>query len=287
MKALFIVNPNSGPAWKKLPKAHKERIDATAGVELAFTEHAGHAREMAHQAVEENCERVIAIGGDGTVHEIGTALIGSNTALGVVPMGSGNGYARSMGIPLKAAQAIEHALSATPKAVDTGKANNTPFLGVAGWGFDALVAHKFAEGKGRGLVNYVKTSISEFSNYEAANFEISIGDEQIQQNAFAVVAANTPEYGNNARISPNSNPMDGLLELVIIDPLKAQDIPGMSARLFSGNIHESKFTKVMQAEQFMVSTQKEMAHLDGEPIFLERETQVMIDPASLLVLSGD
>lgn len=202
-------------------------------------------------------------------------------------MGSGNGYARSMGIPLKVDKAIDHALTAEPRSVDTGMVNGYPFLGVAGWGFDALVAHKFAETRGRGLINYVKTSMVEFGKYKAAKFKISVGDEKIKQKAFAVVAANTPEYGNNARISPDSEPDDGLLELVIVDPLKAVDMADMTRRLFTGQMLGSKFVKMLRAESFKVNTKKEMAHLDGEPIFLERKTIVKVVPSSLFVLRGN
>lgn len=286
MKALFIVNPVSGPKWKKLPEAWRQKIDGLAGVELVETKYAGHASEMANQAAKEGCQSVIAVGGDGTVHEIGTALIGSKTALGVVPLGSGNGYARSMHIPLKVDQAIAHALGAEPKPMDTGTVNGIPFLGVAGWGFDALVAHRFAETKGRGLANYVRTSVQQFKSYKAAKFKITVNDEEIKQRAFAVVAANTQEYGNNARISPNSIPNDGLLELVVIDPLKAAAMPDMATRLFTGNLLGSKHVRVIQTKNFKVKTKKEMAHLDGEPVFLERKTEVQIVPQSLMVLAG-
>lgn len=286
MKALFIVNPVSGPKRKKLPQTWRDRIIGTPGVELVETTHAGHASELAKQAARAGCPRVVAIGGDGTVHEVGTALLHSKTALGVVPLGSGNGYARSMNIPLKVDQAIDHALTAEPEPMDTAKVNEIPFLGIAGWGFDALVAHRFAEAPGRGLVNYVRTSVEQFKGYKAAKFKITVNGDSFKQRAFAVVAANTSEYGNNAQISPHSVPNDGLLELVIIDPIKAVAMPDMTTRLFTGNLLGSKHVRVIQAKRFKVKTKKEMAHLDGEPVFLERKTEVSVVPGSLLVLAG-
>lgn len=287
MKALFVINPASGPKWKKLSQGSIEKIAKTPLVDIIETTHPGHAAELAKMAIEEKCESVIAVGGDGTVHEIGTALIGSETALGIIPLGSGNGYARSMGIPLNVDKAIDHALKVPPQKMDTGLVNERAFLGVAGWGFDALVAHRFAETKGRGFLNYVRTSIQQFKKYQESEYLISINDEEIHQKAFAVIAANTPEYGNKACISPNSMSNDGLLELVIVDPLKAADLPDMTRRLFSGNILGSEYVRMIRSDQFEMRTKNGTAHLDGEPIFLEKELLVKVLPASLNVLSGN
>jgi len=287
MKALFVVNPVSGPKWKNLPKAMMEKIINTPRVEIIETKHAGHASELAKMAIGEKCESVIAVGGDGTVHEIGTALIGSETALGIIPMGSGNGYARSMGIPLNIEKAIEHALNAKSKRMDTALVNDRPFLGVAGWGFDAVVAHRFAELKRRGFANYVKTSMRLVLKYKANAYQIEVNGGQIDQKAFSVIAANTSQFGNNAQVSPGSVPNDGLLELVIVDPLKLRYIPGMTRRMFNGSIERSKFVRIIKASEFKIRTENKMAHLDGEPIFLDKEIVVKVVPASLLVLAGN
>lgn len=286
MKALFVVNPVSGPKWKNLPKAMLDKISNTPRVEIVETTHAGHATELAKMAIGENCESVIAVGGDGTVHEIGAALIGSEVALGIIPMGSGNGYARSMGIPLHIENAVELALNKAPERMDTATVNDRPFLGIAGWGFDALVAHRFAELKGRGFANYIMTSMRLVRTYKASAYHIEVNGDQMDQKAFSVIAANTPQFGNNARVSPGSIPNDGLLELVIVEPLKLRYIPAMTLRMFNGSIERSKFVRILKATEFTIRTEKGMAHLDGEPIFLDKEVVVKVVPASLLVLAG-
>ena len=158
---LFLVNPKSGVSSKRrVPQMVEQYIDRSRyDVTVCYTRYVGHAYELAKDAVERGIDVVVAVGGDGTVNEVGRALVHTGTAMGVVPCGSGNGFARHLGIPIGVKKALEFINAAEPVDVDYGKINGHPFFCSCGMGFDAVVSNDFAKGKSRGMLNYIRHSL--------------------------------------------------------------------------------------------------------------------------------
>ena len=241
-KILFLINPISGTQLKEhLPGMIKDLIDASIfDVEIVITKYKGEASEIVRQKLLANYRYFVAVGGDGTVNEIAKELINSRGILGIIPIGSGNGLARHLQIPLQPKKAIQIINNLKHQAIDYGLINKTPFFCTCGVGFDALIGDKFAQCKGRGLTNYVKTTIREYFNYKPEMYQITIDDERtIKRQAFLITFANGSQYGNNAYIAPHADICDGKLDICIISPFKLYNAPGIGIRLFAKNIHAS------------------------------------------------
>ena len=179
-KILFLINPISGTKYKgHLPGLINEMIDKNIfDAEVIITKYKGEATEIVERKLTENCRYFVAVGGDGTVNEIAKVLINTPATMGIIPVGSGNGLARHLKIPLKPGRAIQTINNLKNQAIDVGVINNTPFFCTCGVGFDALIGDKFAQSKGRGLSNYVKTTISEFFNYQPEMYHITVDNEE-------------------------------------------------------------------------------------------------------------
>ena len=285
---LVIVNPLSGT----LPLTQKEGLRAFIMAEatrqqfhadMVFTTHAGHATELAAQATRQGIRRVLVMGGDGTINETATALRRTQTALGIVPMGSGNGLARHLGLPMQPQRAVVRALAGKPVLIDSGELNDRPFFCTAGLGFEAYVAHEFAQQPIRGLQTYVRTAYRSFWTYRPAEYRVN--DEPTGP-LFSLTMANAGQFGNNAWIAPTANIADGRLELCQILPFPARMATVLGWHLFRKTLNRSAYwsgTSVTQAT--VQSNAPLLAHADGEPLLLPGNScTVRVLPGSLLVL---
>lgn len=281
----FIVNPISG--GKKVHQSIVELIDNQLDKHLylpkiCYTEFAGHATKIAADAVKNNIPIVVAIGGDGTVNEVGKALIHTKTALGIIPTGSGNGLARELEIPMKATKAIESLNTPVSKIIDVCYANEVPFFCTAGIGFDAHCADIFSKMKGRGLLNYVKIGFSEFWKYKPLKCVFGANDFDI----FSITFGNARQFGNNAFITPSAIIDDGIIDCTIIGPPTTWQALPMIVQLFNGNIHSSELSENYRGTKFKVSTEQNcLIHYDGEPLQLNtNELIISISEKSLRVI---
>jgi YegS/Rv2252/BmrU family lipid kinase len=277
----FIYNPNAG---SKSPKQRGKIITLLNSVHnsmLLVTSKPLEAIALAQTAINNKAEKIIAVGGDGTINEVATTLIGSNIPLGIIPIGSGNGLARHLNIPLTPVQALQKALQNNNSLIDVGFINERPFFCTAGIGFDAEVAHQFAKQNKRGLINYIKATIITLFRYKP----ISTNTEGINQQLFSLTIANANQFGNNAFISPLSNIQDGNIEIVKILPLNYWNALLVGIKLFLKKIRNSKNIQVQTITNAIIEYQKGMPmHLDGEAIFTEAaKLNISIRPASLLV----
>ena len=281
----FVMNLKSGTTTPVKKNKIKALISKLPDCELIFTEYVGHATEIAQQAVAEGIERVVAIGGDGTVNEVGKGLIGSETALGIVPIGSGNGLARHLKIPLKTEKAIQFALHQTLAEIDVCFLNEIPFFCTAGVGFDAEVANEFAKQQSRGLKTYAKMALKSFRTFKPESYCF---DNQSDKTAFAITFANATQYGNNAMISPKSKIDDGLIEMVVLKPFPFGAAPIIGVRLFRGTLPNSRYIEMESGEKFsLTSTKNFLIHYDGEPLQLNtNEINVTIKKQSLKVIGN-
>ncbi len=285
---LVIINPLSGT----LPPAQKEGLRAFIAAEadrqayqpeVVTTAYPGHATELATQAVERGIRRVLVMGGDGTVNETARALRRTATALGIVPMGSGNGLARHLGLPMNPQKAVVRALAGKPALIDSGELNNHPFFCTAGLGFEAYVAHEFAQQPVRGLQTYIKTAYRSFWSYRPAEY---IVDGKRTGPLFSLTAANAGQFGNNAWIAPTANIADGRLELCQIKPFPARMATVLGWQLFRKSLNRSVYWSGRPMQEATIQSNAPLlAHADGEPLTLPGNAcTVRVLPSSLLVL---
>lgn len=287
MKCLFVVNERSGPRRKidvaRIIREHCER--GQVPFELHLCDRKEDLDNVIAHAVRDRYDVMFAVGGDGTVHEVAKRLIGKNVALGIVPTGSGNGFARHVGLPLALEASLTTCSSGRIATIDTASVNGLPFLGIMGAGFDALIAHRFAESTRRGMRTYVKKGLFAFAEYRPGEYEIDVDGETFRRRAFVVAVANSSQYGNNARIAPLASLQDGLLDLVTVENVSLFSAMPLLVRLFNGTIHRSRRAKLTHGKHIVIRRESEApAHLDGEPLMLPAELDVRIVPASLRVL---
>ena len=284
---LAIINPLSGTtsaAQKaRLRDTFLRRADALGyASEAVLTTHPGHATELAAAAVDRGINQVLAIGGDGTINETARSLRRSVTALGIVPIGSGNGLARHLGIPLNPVRAIERALNGRPVVIDSAEINEHPFFCTAGFGFEAHVAHAFAQQPVRGLPTYIRTAFQAFRAYRPGRFVIDGREEDL----FSLTFANAGQFGNNAWMAPTANIADGRLEQCEMRPFPVALTGLLMWRLFNKTLNQSSYWRSRSITQVTVQTDGPLLiHADGEPLtLLSGRAEVWVLPGSLLVL---
>ena len=287
-KIWFIINPISGVRRKDdLPALIASNLDLDKfDYEIQYTEFKGHAIALAKDAINKNIDVVCAVGGDGSVHEVGTALIGSKVLLAIIPIGSGNGLARHMHIPLSVKKAIICINESKEISMDTVLVNNQPFLGVGGYGFDALIAKKFDEHKKRGLWTYVKLILKEFLRYNPINISIDANGQVKKLPVMLCTLANTSEFGNGFIFSPKSDATDGKVELFLLKPFSFWRLPGIALRFIIGRSENSAYTEVLSFDHATIRMTQQLAHYDGEPSTTNGELKIKVIPRSLHILIG-
>lgn len=289
----FIINPISGTGRKNLiPKVINKFLDSEQWAPLiAYTEYPKHATQLAEQYAGLGFDAVVAVGGDGTVNEVATGLVGTQTALGILPIGSGNGFARHLEIPLRVQRAIELLNHSEVIEVDYGLMNDRPFFCTCGTGFDAYIAEKFAQSKKRGFSTYLEHIVKDFFNYESQHYTLHFTtpeneeQQEMETDAFLVTFANANQWGNAAYIAPKASMQDGLLDVAILSKFPLRSVPGLALRLFEKNIDESLYMTTIHANQVTITRQSEAPfHFDGDPITMPAEVNVKIVKDGLKVL---
>jgi len=285
-KILFIINPNSGTQ----PIADiNERIGSLIDysifdVEGVFTERKGHANELAKQAIIDGVNYVIAVGGDGTVNEVASALVHSKVALGIVATGSGNGLARHLKLPGEIDNAIEIINRRTLKFIDSIEINNQYCFNMAGVGFDAHIANEFGKNGVRGLKGYRKLIAKEYFGFTPSNYEIFTPDENVSVTALMVCIANGKQWGNGAIISPKSSISDGVMDICIIQKVPMFILPFTLRKMFNNNLENNKYIRRLKAKQAVIIQKSNLAHIDGEPRDLGTRLDIKVHPSSLNVI---
>jgi len=281
-KIIFIVNPISGAQQKNVIMSHVERaIDSKKyDFEMVKTEYAGHATKIAEEAANCGVNIVCAVGGDGTINETARALVHSNTALAIIPCGSGNGLARHLHIPIDPIRAVELINEGNVSDIDYGKVNDRPFFCICGVGFDAHVSMKFAEAGKRGPITYVENVLKSLKySPREYNLDIYCGEEirNATYKAFLISCANASQYGNNAYIAPHASVRDGFMDVTIIEPFNFLDAPVMALQLFNGTIDKNIRIKTFKCNKLIINRKKADAmHCDGEPLMSDSKVVVEI-----------
>lgn len=286
-KLIFIVNPISGTQSKELilnlldEKIDKERYSW----DVVYTERAGHAIEIAAQAAESKADAVIAIGGDGTINEIGRSLVHTETALGIIPCGSGNGLARHLHIPMEPKKALEIINDGVTDIIDYGKINGTDFFCTCGVGFDAFVSLKFANAGKRGLLTYLEKTLQESLTYQPETYELETEDGSYKYKAFLIACGNASQYGNNAYITPQATITDGLMDVTILEPFTVLDVPSLAFQLFNKTIDQNSRIKTFRCKKLRIHRSKPgVVHFDGDPMQAEENVDIELIKRGLRVI---
>ncbi|MFC3195999.1 diacylglycerol/lipid kinase family protein [Parapedobacter deserti] len=286
-RILFIVNPISGGKRKKnFEKRALEDLDlAIYDAQFTFTEYPGHARQLGEQAVTDGVDVVVAVGGDGTINEIASALNGTDTVLGIVPEGSGNGLALYLGIPLNERAAVRRLNRFEDMTIDSGTINGLSFFNVAGIGFDASVSDRFANDNIRGPMGYLKAVLSEISTYKPKRYVLDIDGKLFEREAFLISVANSPQYGNNAYVAPQASVTDGILDVCIVHRFPLYTIPMMIFHLFNKTADQSEYVEIIPGKQIRIEREAaDAVHVDGEPKEMDTVLSIAVNPGTLRIL---
>ena len=255
--------------------------------EFLQTEYAGHAHELAREAVNERVDVVVAVGGDGTVNEVASALVNTETVFAVIPCGSGNGLARHQHIPLNIKGAIRVINEGKVRHLDYGTMGDKPFFCTCGVGFDAFVSQKFAEGSKRGFLSYIENTLREGVRYKSESYTIEYEDRIDRQQAFLIACANASQYGNNAYIAPEASMEDGLMDITIIKPFNTILAPQVIMQLFSKSLAVNPHVQMTQASSIRITRPSEgPVHVDGDPLLMGKVIDVKIHRHAFRMIVG-
>jgi len=284
---LFVINPISGGKAKtRIPALIDKYLDKEKfNANFRLTEYVGHATEIVEEAIAKNFEVIVAAGGDGTINEVASKVMQHNKILGVLPLGSGNGLARFLNIPQNLKDAILLLNQLKTDEIDTASFNNKCFFNIAGIGFDAHLSAAFSHDKKRGLAGYMKLALKEVLSYKTETYHLNIDGVEYQRKAFAVSVANSSQYGNNVYISPNASVKDGLLDVCIIKPFSILKLPALSYVLFKGKAETSDLIEIIKGKNIKIVRENDgPVHVDGEPLRMGKEIEVLVKPSSLKVI---
>ncbi len=283
-KALFILNPDAGvqPVNFFLSKELKRRRKELTCIKTFNIDETGI---LINENID-NHEIFIAAGGDGTVHTVASKLVGGNKILGVLPLGSGNGFAKEFGFKLNLRSLLSDINKADSVDIDVIEVNEKLCLNVAGIGLDSFVAHSFHTLKLRGFIPYVWLTLKTFLRLQPFDVKIQIGDEApLNEKLFVLTLANTRQFGNYAFIAPLAKPNDGIIDLVLIRPFPKILGPLFIIRLFTKRINRSKYVVHIQTDkEIIIETDESRFHIDGEPLKITGKVAVRIKREALKVL---
>lgn len=286
-KIAFIINPNSGTINKNhLPEMIQQELDGSVyEPEILFTEYRGHGTRLAARFVEQDFYAVVAVGGDGTVNEIARELRHTNVALGIIPIGSGNGLARHLDIPMNVRKAIQQLNHSERIQMDYGLVNDQPFFCTCGTGFDAYVSMEFAKGQKRGVIAYVEKMITGYFSYKPQNYHLLGDGIDLKTKAFVMTFANAAQWGNNAYIAPQASVQDGKMDISIMSNFPVIAIPSIALQLFTKTIDKDFFVTTLRTDKVTLTREEAGPfHYDGEPYDEGKEINISIIKDGLTVL---
>ncbi|MEP6737569.1 MAG: diacylglycerol kinase family protein [Chryseolinea sp.] len=286
-KVFFIINKYSGTGYE--PAIEGRIIDRCGELGIVctiqFTQHSGHATELAKQAVSENFKTVFVMGGDGTINEAAKGLLNTDTALGILPKGSGNGLAGHLGISKNLTRALDLLASHQIISMDTIAINKQLSVNVSGIGFDGHIAGLFGKNGKRGLINYIRLVIREFGRFKEFPMDITIDGKKISRDSFILAFANSSQFGNDARIAPTASVTDQLIDICFIRKVPLLQVFGFAFKMFMGKMEQSEFVDVIKGKKITVELKAPMAfHIDGESHHDEKSFNVEIQPGSLKMI---
>jgi diacylglycerol kinase (ATP) len=286
---LFIINPFSGggKGRKVLSIIDKFLDKEQYEYEYVFTEHKGHATELAKAAVSNGFQIIAAVGGDGTVNEVASGLICSEKIMAIIPAGSGNGLAMHLGLGRAPETAIRAINGQEVITIDTCKLNELPFVNLAGVGFDGLVAYKVAKSTTRGFIGYLKVFAQAAWSYEPEAYEFFIDGKPFRGKYLFIEVANAPMFGYNFIVAPQAKLNDGLLEVVLVKMAPKWKYFGLIPRMLQADMSKSNLVDRFNAKEVVFKLpHNSPLHIDGEGFYAQGEIRFSIVPMSLHIITG-
>lgn len=281
------MNPISGTANKAgIPSLIEKTLDMNVfDYDIRMTEYAGHASEIAREAMECGTDVVVAVGGDGTVNEVAKAIVHSKTALGIIPCGSGNGLARHLMLPLDVKKSIDILNQCEIHDLDYGLINDIPFFCTCGMGFDAFISMKFALSGKRGPISYAENVLKEGLSYQPETYVIEDEMGKKRYKAFLVSCANASQYGNNAYIAPQASMSDGLLDVIIMEPFDMLEASQISIDMFNKTLDKNSKIKTFKAKHIHVHREKPgYIHFDGDPVMTDADVDISLKSKGIKIV---
>ena len=285
--ALFIVNKFSGGGYRPDVEGRIIEMCKSANIEcrIEFTQSRGHATELAQWAVEQKMDFVFAVGGDGTVNEVAQGLVGSKTAMGILPKGSGNGLARHLQIPMDFKRSLNIISHHGVEMIDTVLINGKLSVNVSGIGFDGHVAAMFANKAKRGLVGYTKLVLNEFRRFKPFEASVTMNGKTFDVKSFIIAIANSSQFGNNAKVAPQASVCDQLIDVSFIRKIPLAQAAGFAGKMFTGKLDRSRYVEIHKSHKISIQLNEPVAfHIDGEAWEATNTFEAVINPASLKVL---
>lgn len=283
----FIINPAAGNKNKNfIPDYIQQLLDLQLfKPEIVFTKYAGEGSLLAKEFVNDGFSHVVAVGGDGTVNEIARSLIHTNTSLGILPIGSGNGLARHLKIPLNIHKAIQLLNNSESINIDYGIVNQRLFFCTCGTGFDAYVATEFTKSRKRGIRAYFEEVLKGYFSYRSQNYRLQGKNIDLEIKAFLLTFANASQWGNNAYIAPKASLQDGKMDISIMSNFPIFALPSIALQLFTKTISNDLYMITLRTDKITVYRDVPGPfHYDGEPYEEGKEIKIKIIPAGLKVL---
>lgn len=286
-KILAIINPIAGIGSKnQIPLLLYEHFGKQPEKELfiAYTKPENNVPSLVKQAVEWGVSTVIAVGGDGTVNEVASAIINTPLTMGIIPLGSGNGLARTLNIPLQQEAAIDVIKQQYAKRIDCGRANGKLFFTTFGVGFDAEVTKTYDEQTFRGPISYIVSAIDRYISHTPKDYIITINGERIHKRALMITCANADQYGNNAYIAPEAQVDDGLLDLVVAREVSPIEAPKFAFQLFTKQLNHNTAIELYSATHFTIErSEPGLVQIDGESGEMGRRIEIEVVPHALQI----
>lgn len=286
-KVLFVVNPVSGGISKdRFVRELANAIDkSTHHAEITVTRAAAETILAAKQAADASFDVVVACGGDGTINCIASQLTDSQTALGIIPMGSGNGFARALKSPFKLDEALNILRHGAVHQIDAGMMNANFFINIAGIGFDAHIAGKFHNSQRRGLSTYTSLVLKEFLRFRPELYRIQSGEYTFEGQSFFTAVCNGSQFGNDFTIAPQADMKDGMLELIDVKKPSILQVPRLALNALQRKFDANALVSSMQGNLFTIEREKEgLVNIDGEPLEMGMRLEFTVKPCALRVV---
>lgn len=291
MKRVFLIINKFAGHRKKHSTAVFQVVsilqESGCEVEYSYTNHPGHATELASEAANKGFNLIVAVGGDGTMNEVAQGLIGTSKPMGIIPIGSGNGLARDLGIPMDMMKSARLLVEGKIQQIDVCSVNKQRFLCTSGIGFDAQVADKMGKSLTRGFLRYIQLTIQESIAFKPFKIKMKVNDILIEKPVFLVTFANARQFGNNAYIAPFASISDGLIDVIVVNPFNKIWLPVFGIGLFLGIIPKLPFVDCYKAKQIELEfADTPFFHFDGEPGKLQIPATISVDAEKLFVVVG-
>ncbi len=288
-RILFIVNPNAGKKKSEviIDLIHAE-LPSDLKYEVLIWKNKDDFSEISSRIKSRDFSDVVAAGGDGTVNRVAQELIGTGICLGIIPLGSGNGLARSLALSMNVKQCLQQIISGRSALIDSGTVNGHAFFCTAGTGFDAHIGHLFASSLRRGFRSYVQIIAREILRYKARTYVLHLNGMTLRRKAFLITVANAGQYGNDFYIAPQASLCDGKFHVVILHPFNVFKLPGLLSYIIRRKAYRSGCIETVVCDALRIEREaEESVHFDGEPVLEDAKLVFEMQPASLKVRLGE